>query len=69
MRSLPGNIRRIFAEDFIPLVIEEIGCSDTPWQNLEVDLLQGCMDNAYPGLDYVVEKGGSLDTLVSFGLG
>ena len=65
MRSLPGNIRRVFSEDFVPLTIEEIGCSDTPWQTLDVDLIQGCIELAYPGLDYVVDKGGALDTLVS----
>jgi len=64
VHSLPGNIRRIFSEDFIPYVIEEFGCSATPWQNLDTDLLQGCMNLAYPGLDYVVDKGDALESSV-----
>ena len=64
MNSLPGNIRRIFSEDFIPAVIEEIGYSSTPWQNLNADELQGCVNLVYPGLDHVVEKGGPLEISV-----
>ena len=65
VQSLPGVIKRTFSEDFVPLTIEEIGCSDTPWQTLDIDLIQGCVDIAFPGLDYVADKGGALDTLVS----
>jgi len=61
VRSLPGNIRRIFAEDFMPAVLEEVGCSATPWQNLNLNLLQGCVDLVYPGLDYVAETSDALD--------
>lgn len=55
----------MFAEDFMPAVLEEVGCSVTPWKNLDVDLLQGCMGLVYPGVDYVVEKGDALDSSVS----
>jgi len=55
----------MFSEDFIPAVLEEVGCSATPWKNLDVDLLQGCTDLVYPGLDYTVEKGDALDLSVS----
>jgi hypothetical protein len=50
---------------FIPSVIEEVGCSGTPWTNLDVQSLQGCMNLVYPGLGYIVEKGDALETSVS----
>lgn len=63
--SLPPNVRRTFSEEFVPSVLEEVGCSATPWTNLDVRLLQGCMNLVYPELGYVVEKGDSLDMSVS----
>jgi len=63
--SLPPNVRRTFSEEFIPSVLEEVGCSATPWTNLDVKLIQGYTNSVYPGLDYVVEKGDPLDVSVS----
>ena len=62
--SLPGNVRRSFSEEFIPTVIEEVGCSTTPWANLNVTLLQECMDLVYDGLEYTVEKGDAVEASV-----
>ena len=50
---------------FIPTVLEEVGCSVTPWTNPDVNALQRCADTVYPGVDYTVEKGDPLDVSVS----
>ena len=49
----------------MPSVLEEVGCSVTPWTNLDVESLQGCMNIVYPELEYVVEKGDPLNMSVS----
>ena len=65
VQSLPPNIRRTFADDFVPAIIQEMGCSLTPWQNLDIDALQGCVNLVYPGLDHVIKKGDPLISSVS----
>ena len=65
VRSLPANVRRSFSEDFIPSVLEEVGWSTTPWQNLGINTLQICINQVYPTLGYVVEKGDAIDSSVS----
>lgn len=65
VHSLPRSIRRTFAEDFVPVIIQEMGCSSAPWQNLDLDTLQECVNLVYPGHDYVVKKGDALVTSVS----
>ena len=65
VKTLPSSIRRTFSEEFVPSVLEEVGCSETPWTGLDVELLQGCINFVYPELGYVVEKGDALDTSVS----
>ena len=62
---LPPNVRRTFSEEFIPSALEEVGCSATPWTNLNTESLQGYMNIIYPELEYVVEKGDPLDMSVS----
>ena len=64
MNLLPQNVRRIFSEDSIPTVTEEIGYLLTPRQKLDVDGLQGCVNHICPGFDYVVEKGDPLESSV-----
>ena len=49
----------------VPAVLEEVGCSVTPWANLDVSTLQGCVDTIYPGVDYTVRKGDLLELSVS----
>ena len=51
---------------FVPVALEEVGCSATPWVNLNVSSLQGCVDTVYPGIDYTVRKGDPLESSVSF---
>jgi len=63
--SLPPNVHRTFSEEFIPSVLEEVGCSATPWTNLDIESLQSCMNLVYSELEYVVEKGDPLDMSVS----
>lgn len=63
--SLHPDIRRSFSEELIPLAIEEVGCSATPWVNVDVELLQVFMGTVYPGADHVVKKGDSVDASVS----
>ena len=65
MRSLPGDIRRPFSDYFIPAVLEEIGCSDSPWKNLGVIKLQHLVDEVYEGLDYSIEPDGIFHKSVS----
>ena len=65
MCSLHPDIRRSFSEELIPLVLEEVSCSATPWVNLDVRLLQDFMSIVYPGADHVVKKGDSVDASVS----
>ncbi|KAF9641975.1 hypothetical protein BDM02DRAFT_3133425 [Thelephora ganbajun] len=62
-----SNVPSQATKDFIPAVLEEVGCSMTPWKNLDIDLLRGCMTLVYPGLDYNIEKGGPLDTSNAIG--
>ena len=50
---------------FIPTTLEEVGCSATPWNNLDVDSIQRCMNLVYPQLGHVVEKGDALEITVS----
>ena len=57
VRSLPPHIQRSFSEDFIPCVITEIGCSASPWLNLDVDTIQDYVNIVYTGYDYAVEHG------------
>ena len=49
----------------MPLILEEVGYSATPWTNPDARLLQDYMNIVYPGGDHVVQKGDSLDTSVS----
>ena len=65
VQSLPPNIRRTFADDFVPAIIQEMGCSLTPWQNLDINALQGYVNLVYPDLDHVVKKGDALISSVS----
>jgi len=65
VRSLPANVRQSFSEDFILSVLEEVGWSTTPWQNLNINTLQICTNQVYPTLGYVVEKGDAIDSSVS----
>ena len=65
VHSLPGEIRQTFADNFIPIVIQEMGDSEAPWENLPIDTLQECVDVIYPNLEYVVERGDALVSSVS----
>jgi hypothetical protein len=65
VHSLPSGMRRTFSEMFVPTVLEEVGCSATPWVNPDVNSLQRCVDTVYPGVDYTVQKGDPLDVSVS----
>ena len=65
VHSLPQTIRRSFADNFIPAVLQEMGCSSAPWQNLSIDGLQECVNRVYPELEYVVNKGDALISAVS----
>jgi len=65
VRLLPAVVRRSFSREFIPSVLEEVGWSMTPWENLDVKTLQICMNDVYPELEYVVEKGDAIDLSVS----
>jgi len=64
VRSLPAAIRRTFSDEFIPSVLEEVGWSTTPWENPNVKTLQICMSEVYPTIEYVVEKGDTIETSV-----
>ena len=52
VHSLPSGIHQTFSEMFVPTVLEEVGCSTTPWVNPDVNSLQRCVDTVYPGVDY-----------------
>jgi hypothetical protein len=65
VHSLPSAIRRTFSEMFVPTVLEEVGCSVTPWTNPDINTLQHCVNTVYPGIEYTVEKGNPLDVSVS----
>jgi hypothetical protein len=65
VRSLPADIRRSFSEDLIPAVLEEVGCSRTPWENLDIDTIQVCVNKVYPTVEHVVKKGDALESSVS----
>lgn len=34
-----------------------MGCSPSPWENLEVDTVQGYVNFVYPGHEHAVEHG------------
>jgi len=51
--------------DFVPAILEELGCSRTPWKNPDLDTIQACVNEVYPGLEYIVEKGDTLELSVS----
>ena len=65
VHSLPQTIHQSFADNFIPAVLQEMGCSSAPWQNLSIDGLQECVNRVYPELKYVVNKGDALISVVS----
>ena len=55
----------MFADNFVPAIIEELGCSEAPWANLSIDMLQECVNTLYPSLDYALKKGDALISLVT----
>ena len=57
VRSLPPNVQRSFSDSFAPCVIAEMGCSASPWLNLDVDTVQGYVNLVYTGHEYTVEHG------------
>ena len=57
VRSLPPHVQRSFSEDFVPCVITEMGCSASPWLNLDVDTVQEYVNIVYTGYNYAVEHG------------
>ena len=57
VQSLPPHVQQSFSEDFVPCVITEIGCSASPWLNLDLDTIQDYVNIIYTGYDYAVEHG------------
>ena len=64
VRSLPPNVQRSFSDDFTPSVIAEMGCSASPWLNLDVDTIQGHVNVIYVGHEYTVGHGDGFYTSV-----
>ena len=65
VHSLPQTIRQSFADNFIPAVLLEMWCSSAPWQNLIINGLQESINHVYPELEYIVNKGNALISVVS----
>ena len=63
--SLHPDMCGSFSEELIPFVLHKVGCSATPWANLDVHLLQDFLSIVYPGTDHVVKKGDSVNASVS----
>ena len=65
VRSLPPNVQRSFSNDFVPYIITKMGCSASPWSNLDADTVQGHVNFIYSGHDYAVEHGNAFHSSVS----
>lgn len=65
VRSLPPNVQRSFSNHFVPCIITEMGCSTSPWSNLDADTIQGHVNFIYAGHDYTVEHGDAFHASVS----
>lgn len=61
---LHQDVQQSFSKDFIPYVITEIGCSVSPWLNLDVNTVQDYVNIIYMGYDYAIEHGDGFHSLV-----
>ena len=64
VRSLPPHVQQSFSDHFTPHVIAEMGCSGSPWSNLDVDTIQDYVNFVYTGYDYAVEHGDGFHSTV-----